>query len=460
MRLRYVLIAMFTALALFAVPAAAHDPEEPNLVGIDQVADHVPGGPASGDIRSRNMQHKVNIPSLGFTNSDLAFQGRLVYAGNYGGFRVIDFSRPKAPVTIANVECPGAQNDISVWGDVLILSVDEVRTAPTCDSERAEPQTSEDGWEGLRIFDVSDPANPQFVTGVYTACGSHTHTGIPDEANDRVLVYVASYPLRSGPDCGPHDDASDTHNPLHEIISVVEVPLSDPASASVVATPALDVPTWSLLSDALPDLFNPMRGCHDIQVDVGRHLAAAACSSVGQLWDISDPYSPSVIWATDQPEVQFYHSALFGERGDTVIFGDEIIFGSCDDGTGSGQLWFHNVHNGNLFSSFGLPRAQPDQYCSAHLFNNIPGVQGEKLVGAWYQGGVNVVDYTNRTNPREIGYVDLPDSFVWSAYWYDNFVYANDIVRGVDTYTLDLRYRRGADRLSELNPQTQVTLYP
>lgn len=465
MRIRYLFVALSLVLGLFAAPASAHDPaedelpEETNLLGVDQAAVHVPDG--VGDrLRSRNMHHKSNVPSLGPTNSDLAFKGKLVFAGNYGGFRVIDYTNPSSPVTVANVECAGPQNDISVWGDILIVSVDEVRTSPTCDSERAEPQTSETGWEGLRIFDVSDPTNPQYVTSVYTACGSHTHTGIPDPENDRLLVYVASYPLRSGPDCGPHDDPSDTHNPLHEIISVVEVPLSDPASSSVIATPALELESWTLLSDLLPDLFNPMRGCHDIQVDLSRGLAAVACSSEGEVWDISDPLNPVTLWETDQPEVQFYHSALFSERGDTVIFGDEIIFGSCDDGTGSGQLWFHDVNNGHLFSSFALPRPQPDQYCSAHLFNNIPGVSGDVLVGSWYQGGTNVVDYSNRGNPREVAYIDLPDTVVWAAYWYDGFIYANDIVRGVDTFVVRSKVRAQADRLGSLNPQTQEALYP
>ena len=443
-------------LALMAVsPATGHDEDGVFTFGVDPSAVEIHSHAADVP-HSQNMHLLANIGSLGPTNSDLAFWGRYAFAGNYGGFRVIDISDPENPVVVANVNCPGPQNDISVWNDILILSVDQVRTSPTCDSAVANPQTLETGWEGIRIFDVSDPANPQYVTSVYTACGSHTHTTIPDLENDRLLVYVSSYPLRSGPDCGPHDDPSDTHDPLHRMISIVEIPLDDPAAADVLSTPAIDVPTWDLLA-GIPG-FNPMQGCHDIQVDLSLMQAAVACGSVGQLWDISDPADPqtlSPLWEVDQPEVQFYHSALFSEGGDTVLFGDEIIFGSCDDGTGSGQLWFHDSTDGALLSSFQIPRPQPAQYCSAHLFLNIPGVRGDILVASWYAGGTTVVDYTDRSAPVEIGYYDPANGLVWSSYFYNNFIFTNDIVRGVDIFLLSSQARAGADRFDFLNPQTQ-----
>jgi len=459
-------------LALIAVsPALSHDPEPSGaafLLGLDSSAEETSGGPNvhshnSPHLHSQNMHFMANIPSLGPTNSDLAFWGDLAFAGNYGGFRVIDISAPGNPKVIANVICPGPQNDVSVWENILILSIDQVRTKPTCDSAVAVPQTLETGWEGLRIFDVSDPANPQYVTSVYTACGSHTHTTIPDLAHNRLLVYISSYPLRSGPDCGPHDDPTDTHDPLHRKISIVEIPLGNPAAAHVLATPAIDVPTFDLLSNAFPGVFNPMQGCHDIQFNLTHMLAATACGSVGQLWDISNPANPNTLnplWKVDQPQVQFYHSALFSEGGDTVIFGDEIIFGSCDDGTGSGQLWFHDRMTGATQSSFQIPRPQPGQYCSSHLFINIPGVRGDVLVASWYAGGTIAVDYTNRSAPTEIGYYDPANGLVWSSYWYNNFIYANDIVRGVDVFLFSDNARAGAQRLDHLNPQTQEALLP
>jgi len=181
------------------------------------------------------------------------------------------------------------------------------------------------------------------------------------------------------------------------------------------------------------------------------------------LWDISDPANPqtlSPLWEVDELAVQFYHSALFSEGGDTVIFGDEIIFGSCDDGTGSGQLWLHDSGDGSLVSSFQIPRPQPGQYCSAHLFLNIPGVRGDVLVASWYAGGTTVIDYTDRSAPTEIGFYDPANGSVWASYFYNNFIFTNDIVRGVDVFLFSSKARAGADRFDFLNPQTQDFTLP
>jgi hypothetical protein len=427
------------------------------------------------DAHSQNMKHLDFVPrSSVATQSDLAFVGRYAFAGNYNGFRIIDVSDPENLVVVKDVWCPGPQNDISVWGDAIVLSQDTVREANParpgakaydCDSLTANPQTREDGWEGIRIFSLSAilalPADPDGFTrpvgpaaAVYADCGSHTHTGVPHGSH--VDVYISSYPLRSGPDCGPHDDATDDHDPLHKKISIARVDPANPAASSFLKEVPVDVPTWNLLPSPA---FNPMQGCHDIQAHTGLGLAAAACSSVGQVWDISDPENPDTLnplWEVDEPEVQFYHSALFSEDTSTVIFGDEIIFGSCDDGTGSGQLWFYERGSGAFQSSFQIPRAQPGQYCSAHMFNNIPTDKRDVLVAAWYAGGVTVVDFTNRSAPAEIGYYDISgNSSFWSAYWYNNFIYANDIPRGFDSFLLSDSARAGAKRLPHLNPQTQ-----
>ena len=156
------------------------------------------------DDRSANMHIMSSSPQTDFTNSDVTFWGDIAYVGNYGGFRVFDISSPANPKLLADVSCLGPQNDVSVWGDLLILSVDAVMENDQCGAAilPAVP-TPTVGWEGIRVFDVSDPSNPEFVTSVYTDCGSHTNNIIPDEANNRLLVYVLSYALRGGPTCGP-----------------------------------------------------------------------------------------------------------------------------------------------------------------------------------------------------------------------------------------------------------------
>ena len=129
----------------------------------------------------------ANIPKQGAFagegsfNSDIAFKGRYAYAGNYDGFMVYDIKKPNQPEVVAQVVCPGSQNDVSVWKDLLVLSVDsqpQRRLLP----EHHPVGDREGVVEGVRVFDISDPANPQYIAAVETPCGSHTHTLAPYEA--------------------------------------------------------------------------------------------------------------------------------------------------------------------------------------------------------------------------------------------------------------------------------------
>jgi hypothetical protein len=441
------------------------------------------GADHNNDEHSPDMELHSNTPrSSDVFQSDLAFQGDMAFAGNYNGFRVFDISEPTSPTVLADVWCPGPQNDISIWGDVIVVSVDTVMEDDECGSpavpatQRHDVDTFPDAWEGLRVFSLSEvlatPADadgfvrPEQVATVYTDCGSHTHTGVPD--GDRVLVYVSSYPLRSGPTCGPENAERFDYDPLHAQISIVEVPLGAPEDAALLRTVPIDVPTWDTLE---PFGFNPMQGCHDIQVDTKTMLAAAACVSVGQLWDISDPENPQTLnprWEVNEPEVEFYHSALFSEDRSIVVFGDEsiLVTDACGDGrdTGSGQLWFHNRNTGRLHSSFQIPR-EVDLYCSAHLFNNIPR-GGRFMVASWYNGGVTVIDYRNPRKPQEIAFyrpeptddpVAAEPNGHWSAYFYNGFIYGNDLDRGFDVfeYTGGRPVGAGGKPVDRLNPQTQ-----
>lgn len=116
--------------------------------------------------------------------SDIAFWGDLAVVGDYGGFRIFDISDPATPLELVDQECWGPQNDPSPWdtdgtgeADLLILSVDRTQFTDACLA--AEPETLADhdlatGWEGRRLFDISDPTAPKFIKGVYQDCGSAT----------------------------------------------------------------------------------------------------------------------------------------------------------------------------------------------------------------------------------------------------------------------------------------------
>ncbi len=433
---------------LAATPASAHD------------GDHAGPGSAGPDQHSQNMKLKSNVPTTGPTNSDLAFDGKLAYAGNYGGFRVIDVSDPDAPVVRSTFTCPGAQGDVSVYGGLLFQSVDGPRSNDTCVSQPVQASTP-GMFEGVRIFDVRNPAAPVHVASVPTDCGSHTNTIVPD--GDRVFVYVSSYPIGNaalGPNCVRREDGGG-----HSKISIIEVPLSDPTAATV-SPYMLDPGTeWATYLGSFT-----MQACHDISVFVELGLAAAACLSEAQVWDISDPAQPQFMWRYDNPAVQtanidLFHSAAFSWDGKVVAFGDESGGGGAarctDPDDQQGRIWFLDLATGQELASYKVPRSVSGT-CTMHNFNFIPRRDGKKvLVSSAYTGGTTVVDVDALIGgasaaAAEIGHYVPSGASTWSSYWHDGFIYANDIRRGMDIMLLSDKARAGAVKLGLNNPQTQM----
>ena len=424
------------AAALFIAtvsPAAAHEPWDDG-----SVPPPPPASPADGV--SGNMHLLSTDEHRGGVNSDLAFKGTLAFAGHYGGFRIIDLANPGSPVEVADVHCNGPQGDVTVHGDLLFLSVDTPQSTVGCEGSKNVTAKTEGAFEGIRVFDISNPANPVFLQGIRTDCGSHTNTLVPAEG-DKAYLYVASYPLSAsgiGPDC---------QTPF-ERISVIQVDGKNAVaglSARVVAEPTIKgIDMFGAKFGA-----EPFYACHDITVLTPMKTAAAACLSQGQLWDISNPLEPRVTANIDTPDVDIWHSAAYSPDGKLVTFGDEY-FGEPKEPYGA--LWTYSVANPSTpLSHYRIPRDEPNTY---HNFNYVPLRDRYVLVSSAYGSGTSVVDLTKPTAPKEIGYYDM-QSNAWSTYWYNGLIVANDISRGLDTLRLSDPRVSGARKLSMLNPQTQ-----
>ncbi|MFJ6866578.1 LVIVD repeat-containing protein [Streptomyces termitum] len=423
-------------------------------------------------VRSSNIEHLANVPSdaLKSLNTDLAFQGRYAFAGNYDGFRIFDISDPKAPRSVVQVLCPGSQNDISVSGNLLFLSTDSSRSDDSCAST-TQPASVKESWEGMKIFDISDIANPKYVASVETACGSHTHTLLPKR--DDVYVYVSSYsPSAAFPDCLPP----------HDGISVIKVPRAEPQRAKVVGFPVL-FPGEGPDGGGNPGApTNPgvskTTGCHDITVLPEQDLAAGACMGDGILFDVSDPERPRVIdRVQDNVNFAFWHSATFNQKARKVVFTDELGGGggaTCNAtvGPNRGANGIYDIRGKGdkrklVFRSyFKIPRHQADtENCVAHNGSLIPVKGKDLMVQAWYQGGVSVWDFTDSSRPKEIGYFErgplsattLSVGGSWSAYYYNGHIYSNDIAKGLDVLKISDKRTDPAKRIrmDELNVQTQ-----
>ncbi len=426
------------------------------------------------------------------SNSDLAHQGHLTFVGNYVGINIYDVSDPSEPVLVTSIYCPGGQGDLSVWGDLMFMSVQETRGRIDCGPDAPQGQVEPERFRGVRIFDISDVRNPRQVAAVQTCRGSHTHTLVPD-LNDPEMLYVynsgtsASRPAEELAGC---TDVRDPDEPTtaYWSIDVIEVPLAAPERARIIDSPRVFEDRETGRIDGLfpggehgPGTQASRRTdqCHDITAFPELGIAAGACSGNGILFDISNPRVPVRIDEVVDPNFAYWHSATFSNDGSTVIFTDEWGGGgaprcTADDPPTWGANAIFRIVDRRMYlaSYYKLPAPQTEfENCVAHNGALVPVPGRDIKVQAWYQGGISVFDFTDPNNPFEIAFFDrgpksdqeLQRGGHWSAYWYNGFVYGSDKTRGLDILELVPGDHLTENELEaaklvhfdELNPQTQ-----
>jgi hypothetical protein len=510
-------------------------------------------GHGSADEASPNMVHVANLPpppqflvgpaNETRVNSDLAFHQAgttrsrfhdLVAQGNYDGFRLVDVSDPANPVEVTVFECRGNQGDLSFYEAknrlLLIQSIDVPQTSSDCATARDQPvapgihpitglpgQFFVPGFEGLRIFDVTNPEAPVHIASVPTACGSHTHTTIPDERDQQGVVYVSSYPIGASVTPGNVDFGGPRCMQPHAKISIVTIPDDSPATPIVKEQP--------LHADTLPyrgtlgSGGTGAVGCHDItafyetqSANPRHHVAGAACLEEGQLWDITDPENPTTLGPHSHirnpfitlPSRGLWHTASFSNDGEVVLFTDEWegagLRGGCQGPQDTrGNVWFYkNVPPGTepvpVYGRYMIPRVQPTtELCTLHNGNVITvsdEADGDFGVSSSYQAGTTVFDFTGvqsfpeivlpPTLPapvpplvaREVAFFDAKNDpppptgidDTWSSYWFNDYIFASSGRvqagrpgnRGLDIYLLLGRNGRLVDSRTGLPEVTDA----
>jgi hypothetical protein len=445
--------------------------------------------------REEGFSDPANFGNILFANSDIAFQGDLMFMGSFHGFNIYDISRPARLRLRTSFVCPGGQGDLSVHGNLLFMSVEMPNGRVDCGTEAPTGTSSKDRFRGVRIFDITDVENPKQVGGVQTCRGSHTHTLVPDPADEsHVYIYVSGTsgvrPTLELAGCSGGPPDIDPNTALFRI-EVIEVPLAAPQDARIVSSPRI-------FADASGNIAGLWPGgehgggtqetattdqCHDITVYQELGYAAGACSGNGILLDINDPAAPVRIDEVSDPNFAYWHSATFNNDGSTILFTDEWGGGGaarCQKGDDPkwGADAFFRLNEGAMTPAgyFKLPAAQTDkENCVAHNGSLIPIPGRDIFVQSWYQGGVSVIDFTDPSRPFEIAYFDrgpydanqmLLGGF-WSSYWYNGRIFASELGRGLDVFRLtpgEHLTQNEIDaaetvRVEEFNPQTQTRIH-
>ncbi|HSL12577.1 MAG TPA: PxKF domain-containing protein [Actinomycetota bacterium] len=402
-----------------------------------------------------------NMTPLGFSaryvtsgslyNSDLAFWGNLAAQGHYAGFRLLDISNPADPVQLINYTACGTagQGDVILYQNLLIRSWDAPQSA-SCGGV-----STGTGFEGINIFDVSNPSNPQLVRhlrmassgnapGSPSGCGSHTATAVPDPARATLYLYVGG----SSGSCTGMD--------------VVRINLLNPNDAVYVRRAAAS------------------RQCHDNAVILGNVNRAICAGGNGFSMFRFDPSldpdaaggiaNPTLMYSRSVSGVSIGHSGSFTFDGKVVVFGHEPGGGSqaqCQSSSSvvNRSIYFFDVETGTQLGTLLHPRPQTAQEnCTWHNFNVVPTKRGYVFTSGNYQSGIYTVDFTNPSQARVIGFADparlgtgssITLGGDWSTYWYNGRIYESDIRRGLITWKLDDVLVNNTLSFPHLNPQTQ-----
>ncbi len=429
-------------------------------------------------------------PLLSFANTDMAFSGDLMAVGNYHGFNLYRLGANGLPRLLSSVVCPGGQGDVSIAGDLLIMSVEQTRGRVDCGLQGVAEDVSKERFRGLRIFNISDPARPLQVGQVQTCRGSHTHSIVSSTPAALVVYNSGTSSVRKDEELkGCVGDAPGDDRTALFRIDVIEIPLADPSRSRIVDSPGVfaDPATGRLAGLWQGGSHGPgtqetrrTDQCHDITVFPSRNLAAGACSGNGIILDITDPRKPRRMDAVADKSFAYWHSATFNNDGTKVLFTDEWGGGSrprcrAQDQRNWGANAIYDIVDGKLQfrSYYKLPATQSEQEnCVAHNGSVVPVPGRDIFVQAWYQGGISVIDFTDSARPIEIAYFDrgpvdekhLVTGGFWSAYWYNGRIYGTEIARGLDVLALkpsqyltesEIAAAALADQGRTFNPQQQ-----
>jgi PA domain/RTX calcium-binding nonapeptide repeat (4 copies) len=292
-------------------------------------------------------------------------------------------------------------------------------------------------------------------------CGSHTATGVPDTANNRLLVYNGG------------------SNQICRGMDLVEIPLGAPTSAE-----------WYGRAAAVPAGAELGRSCHDITVYLLDKLRAVCSGS----WTDADPdpdvtrhgyayfsmdsaggtlEQPALLYQQDVPNTATIgHTSTFSWDGSVLVWSHEPGGGTqaqCEitDPIEFRQMYFFRAETGNELGRWTIPSQSAQENCaSVHIMQSIPTTNGlDVLTSGTYQAGTYLIDYTNPIgfSSTTIGYSDPPPRVptnllagAWTTYWYNGFLYESDIFYGLHIMRSTSPEAQTGVELPFLNPQTMM----
>lgn len=373
-----------------------------------------PAAHARPERRTPNLTVEYKLPYVG--GGELTTDGRYVFAGQWngrydryqypkqGGVRIFD-TLGLTPTLVGTIACAGTDMDVAVPRPGVLVVAHHYSACGV-------------RGNGVTVFDVADPAKPKKLASL-SVPSAHTLTAVPGTD----IVYVSPGGLGNG--------AGQT--------TVIDV--ANPAKPKIVR--------WFA-----PNFF----GCHDVTFGRSTIRLLGVCTGYEgvEIWDLTDPVRPSNLARIDGFDgktgdyIQFAHGAAISPDGMVLVVNDEAFFEHRCDGKGDfdfGSLHLYDISDptapkfrGRIVPPRGAStKANPHDlrtWCTSHQLNFAPA--SRRLVNAWFSGGISVWDLTDLTKPREEAYYQASNALTWTAHWFNNRIWVNDMNRGVEVLRLSV----------------------
>ncbi|MFZ5475690.1 MAG: LVIVD repeat-containing protein [Myxococcota bacterium] len=272
--------------------------------------------------------------------------GHAYVARYFDGLRIYDVTDPASIVEVGHLAPAVAE----LWNDVKIVEADGRRYALMAGSS-----------DGVTVVDVTDPVAPSAVARI--AAGSEVHT----LAVDGTYAYLATIPRR--------DEA---------VAGVVIADVSDPAAP-------LEVGAWDVTEVGGSFV-------HDLYVAGGvAYLCAWDAGLV--LVDVGDPASPATLGVADYGDDMTSHSVWVTDAPGRLV----AIEGGEDWGA---HLRVIDVDPQSATYLEVLGELALRDEVSIH---NVMMGEGATAVVSWYQDGVRLVDVSEPSAPALVGWANTWD---------------------------------------------------
>lgn len=378
----------------------------------------------------------------GFTGGHVAIEGDRLYVGSYGaGMRIFDISDPAAPKPIGQYT-PGLRADAPP--DAAVFDGREIAvlngTART--HSRPEPQLSGTRTDRTEFLDVTDPANPELLwTFGPDQVDGESHNG---DIVDARRLYLPSGgrgaqglriydldPLLGETPAAPANLFRGNPTTLWE---------SSPYRGDKPVGPAY---THTHDLEVYTDYPVEGLGPRDIVLlaEGGNYTGSGNTGSIFVI-DVTDPANPVVLlrWlhatADGHHPIRYFHEIQFvdGLPGVALVT-DEDLHNGCGNAGGITAIQFApNLQSATELSEWFIPLGTPAPVCSVHVFSSR---NGYVALGS-YNAGLQIVDYTEPTAPKQAGFFIAPGTTAWGALIHgEELIYVGDMSRGLDVFRFE-----------------------